>query len=135
MSYARYFDEDILNKQVFFRPPVELNEAYAFIKGADVLVSLGGDQAQRLNRKIFEYAASSRPVLHVGNIEGETARIVHLHGLGLVIPTNDLQELEAALHKFMTEEQRRRQFELLETILGILDSEGRGNLSCKLLNV
>jgi glycosyltransferase involved in cell wall biosynthesis len=102
-QYSRYFDSDILNNYVFFMPSLSLKESYACIKGADVLLSLGGNQTQRLNRKIFEYAIASRPVFHVGSPKGETAGIVRRYNLGVIVPSDDPQALEDGLRKIMLE--------------------------------
>lgn len=96
-EYSKWFDDRLLGDTVFFLPPVSLYESYGYMKATDVLISLGGKQTQRLNRKIFEYAAAGHPVLHVGNPDGETATIVLRHNLGPVVDSADSKALEEAL--------------------------------------
>lgn len=102
VEYSRYFDPEILDVSVRFLPPVPLTTAYGYMKAADILLSLGGSEAQRLNRKIFEYAAASKPVLHVGNPMGETAKVVREHRLGTIIAANDEAALEKGLQAILS---------------------------------
>jgi glycosyltransferase involved in cell wall biosynthesis len=94
-------EASLLNSVVFFRPAVPLFDAYALMKGSDILLSLGGNQPQRLNRKIFEYAASRRPILHVGSSLGETAMIVKTLGNGIIVDGYDQVLLEDGLKKIL----------------------------------
>lgn len=106
-DYARYFDSEVLSKYIRFLPPVPLATAYGYMKGANFLLSLAGSEAQRLNRKIFEYAATSKPVLHVGNPNGETARIVRQFNLGVIVPPNDRVPLEVGLREVILDRRER----------------------------
>jgi glycosyltransferase involved in cell wall biosynthesis len=107
-AYSQYFDGELLDSSIRFLPLVPLTEAYAAMKGADVLLSLGGNQAQRLNRKIFEYAAAARPILHVGSPNGETANVVRRRQLGVVVPPDDCQALETGLQALMADPELNR---------------------------
>lgn len=105
-DYSKHFDRDILDRFIIFLPPVPLRESYASIKGADVLLSLSGSHSQRLNRKIFEYAVATRPILHIGSPEGETANIVRQGKLGVIIPADDCQALERGLRSVILDAPR-----------------------------
>jgi glycosyltransferase involved in cell wall biosynthesis len=51
----------------------------------------------RIPAKLFEYFAAKRPVLAVGNVNGDAAKIINETGAGIVTNFNDLSAIKAAI--------------------------------------
>jgi glycosyltransferase involved in cell wall biosynthesis len=74
-------------------------EAQALIRQADVLVLVpGADYA--LPTKLYEYAASGRPILNLGSADGEAARWIAAHGAGVTIPPDDQEAIGRQLQEW-----------------------------------
>lgn len=48
----------------------------------------------RIPAKLFEYLAAKRPVLAIGNLQGDAAKIIHETGAGLVADFKDKQAIK-----------------------------------------
>jgi len=57
----------------------------------------------RIPAKLFEYFAAKRPVLAVGNVEGDAAAIIIETGAGVVTNFNDLQSIKAAIMRLYSD--------------------------------
>ncbi|MBK9456576.1 MAG: hypothetical protein IPO24_13790 [Bacteroidetes bacterium] len=51
----------------------------------------------RIPAKLFEYLAAKRPVLAIGNLQGDAAKIIHETGAGLVADFKDKQAIKNAV--------------------------------------
>jgi glycosyltransferase involved in cell wall biosynthesis len=78
-------------------PPVPKNEATAVMKQSSALLSfIGADLARYMPQKIYEYAASGRPILLYGH-EGEASSAVIRNELGRFVKENDAVDLGKAI--------------------------------------
>jgi hypothetical protein len=67
---------------------VPVAAAQSLIQQAEVLVLVpGADYA--LPTKLYEYAASGRPILNLGAADGKAARWIAAHGAGVTVPCHD----------------------------------------------
>ncbi len=66
-------------------------ECQKYMKHSDVLLALASCHKQRLNRKIFEYLASKKPILYLGHPEGAGAMVLKKTGGAIIVDIRDLQ--------------------------------------------
>ena len=83
-------------------PYVPHQEATSWMQRAALLllpINRVGDAAGIVTGKIYEYLASGRPVVGLGDPEGEAARILQDSGAGTMLPWTDADGLEALLER------------------------------------
>jgi len=91
---AEIAEDDILNSVVDFKPYVPHNEVISLYKSSAVLLLVLANSRISIGNipgKLFEYLASRRPVLVVGNTKGDSAEIVKNTNAGLAVERNDIE--------------------------------------------
>jgi hypothetical protein len=85
--------------------PVAKSEATAAMTRSSALLSfIGSDLARYIPQKIYEYAASRRPILLYG-YEGEASRAVLANDLGYFVKEGDVSTLAYILEKLSGQSQ------------------------------
>lgn len=69
-------------------PAVPYAEAQALVRQSEVLVLIPG-ASYALPTKLYEYAASGRPILNLGDPDGEAARWIAAHEAGVTLAPDD----------------------------------------------
>ncbi len=67
---------------------------------ASVLLLLSnntGNANQLIPAKLFEYLATGRPILYIGSLQSEPAKIIHKHAAGWVIDSQDKQTMSKVI--------------------------------------
>jgi glycosyltransferase involved in cell wall biosynthesis len=99
-------DELGLSGVVEFVPRVPRAQSLAAMSSASGLLLLQPGHPVAVPAKLYDYMASGRPILAIG--EGETAEIVRRSGAGIAAPSDDETLIGAALERFI--ELARRPF-------------------------
>jgi glycosyltransferase involved in cell wall biosynthesis len=73
---------------VAWHPAVPHGEAQALMRRTDVLVLVPG-ASYALPTKLYEYAVSGRPILNLGDPDGEAARWIAAKGAGVTVSPDD----------------------------------------------
>jgi glycosyltransferase involved in cell wall biosynthesis len=105
-AIARACDELGLSAVVEFAPRVPRAQSLAAMRSASGLLLLQPGHPVAVPAKLYDYMASGRPILAIG--EGETAEIVSASGAGIAAPSDDETLIGAALERFV--EMARRPF-------------------------
>jgi glycosyltransferase involved in cell wall biosynthesis len=82
-----------------WRPAVPPAEAQSLISQSEVLVLIPG-ASYALPTKLYEYAASGRPILNLGDPDGEAARWIAEHGAGITVPIDDVGAIGRQLDRW-----------------------------------
>jgi glycosyltransferase involved in cell wall biosynthesis len=77
-------------------PPLPHAEAVALMHRTEVLLLVPG-ASYALPGKLYEYAATGRPILSLGDPDGESARWIADHGAGMTVGQDDVAGLVATL--------------------------------------
>jgi glycosyltransferase involved in cell wall biosynthesis len=118
-------------------PYVTHQESLAYLLATDISLLIIDDAPVNrgiLTGKLFEYIGAGRPILALAP-DGDAARLIRKHELGLVVPPKDVQAIQAALTDLLSRYRRnqltspisaeiRRQFErryLTERLAKIFD--------------
>ena len=99
-SVAAYLEKYQLTSKVFFAGQLTHQEATKAMMQSTVLLLLLNDTQDIMGRipaKLFEYLAAKRPVLAIGNLQGDAAKIIHETGAGLVANFKDKQAIKNAV--------------------------------------
>ncbi len=101
----------LVDKYVFFNEDwVEYAERHNYLLEADVGVSTHLDHVETefsFRTRILDYIWAGLPVVATGG--DAFADLIEHHGLGVVVPPNDVEALEEALHRLLTDEDANRQ--------------------------
>ncbi len=77
-------------------PPVSHKESLKFLANSDVLLIIQPDTVYQIPGKIFEYIYLRKPILSLSH-HGATSDIIIKNNLGIVVPSEDAEEIEKAI--------------------------------------
>jgi len=97
---AEVEESDVLKKQVSFKPYVPHSEVLElYRRSAVLLLVLANSKNSKGNipGKLFEYLASERSILAVGDTSGDSAGIIASSGAGIAVERNDVNQIKQAI--------------------------------------
>lgn len=94
-------------KSIFYHGQISNSQMFSELQKYDAsIVTLARPLKGAVPSKIYNVVAAGLPVLYIGKIDGEAAKLIREHNLGMTAPTGDYQALYDNLHSFSTMEEK-----------------------------
>jgi len=78
-------------------------ESIAYLKGADLLLLVGGKHQWEETGKVYEYMASGKPILALAHPEGGVADVLHVHPCARIVDRLSVDRTREALQDLLGE--------------------------------
>jgi len=126
-------EDAVLKELVSFKPYVPHSEVLALYRRSAVLLIVLANSKNSVGNipgKLFEYLASHRPILAVGDTSGDSAGIIKDAGAGLANERDDIEGIKSSLKRLKEDFESGKQRQSSN-----IDNYSRQNLSKKLAEV
>jgi glycosyltransferase involved in cell wall biosynthesis len=80
---------------------VSHKESIGYLKGADLLLLVGGEHAWEETGKVYEYFASGKPILALVNQEGAAAQLIRKYPMSYILDRTGVAQTSAALAQIL----------------------------------
>ncbi len=92
-----------LVSKVYFKDYVNHHEAIKLMQKSTILLLLLNNTPKNkgiLTGKLFEYLAAKRPILAIGSVDGDAAKIINDTQVGITVDFNDIENMKIALKAY-----------------------------------
>jgi len=90
-----------LNNSVTFVGRKSYSESLTYMKGADLLLVIGGERKLEQTGKIFDYIGCKRPILALAPLDGAIAEIINKISFAIITENRDPAEIAKIIEKVM----------------------------------
>ena len=104
--------EPWVSEIVNFVPWIPHVEVMEYLRTSDLLLLIQPDTKLQIPAKLYEYAATRKPILALSDVDGAVDRIICREGWGEVVTSDDVDAIERSLEQFV-------------------ELHGRGKLACR----
>lgn len=118
-----------IEKYVEIMPYIPHNQVIDEQQKSDVLLLFVNNTPNAkgiLTGKIFEYMASGRPILSIGPVDGDSARILYETNTGITIDFNDKEKMKSTILDLMSKHQENQ---LVTNDIKAVEKYSRRNLT------
>lgn len=77
-------------------------KSIAYLKGADLLLLVGGHHRWEETGKVYEYFAAGKPILALVNTEGEAARLLREYTVARIVDRESVPETQDAISEILS---------------------------------